>query len=72
MQIPREKPEKYPKKYRRNNPRNPPNKSPEKSPDEYWSGLVISFQKIYGLYGLEHVIKVKRLDVTPVDGHTEM
>ena len=30
---------------------------------------VISFQKIYGLHGLEHAIKVKRRDVTPFGGY---
>ena len=29
-----------------------------------------SFQKIFGLYGLGHDIRVKRWDVKPVDGQT--
>ena len=34
-----------------------------------WIVDVISFQKIYGLHGLMHVIKVKRRDVTPFGGY---
>ena len=33
-----------------------------------WLVVVISFQKIYGLYGLKHHIVEKMLDVTLVDG----
>ena len=39
---------------------------------QFWYPWTKSFQKIYGLYGLGHVIKVKIWDVTPVttdDGH---
>ena len=32
-----------------------------------WLVVVISFQKIYGLYGLKHHIVEKMLDVTLVD-----
>ena len=32
----------------------------------------ISFQKIYGFYGLRHVKKVKSCDVTPADGNVKV